>query len=299
MNLGRKKIGEGKPAYIIAEIGINHNGDFDLAHKLINAAKDCGVDCVKFQKRNLEQIYHPEVLENPHLHSIGLGVYIPILRKCEFTREQHGELKAYAEMQGLDYLCTPFDVQSAEEIEGIGVHSYKVGSIDLKNFHLLQKLVSFKKPIIISTGMSSWEDILEVNEFLKNSGVEYAFMHCVSTYPVDFKDCNLKMLDKLKELRIPVGYSGHERGVEISVCAVAMGASIVERHFTFDRTMVGPDHAASLEPTGLKKMVEHIRAFELARGDGVKRITRGEQIVRESLGRNPLDKGTSALPNLE
>jgi len=281
-------IDEQHSAYIIAEIGINHNGSMDRAFEMIDEAKRCGVDCVKFQKRTLSAIYPKDVLDNPHLHSIGLGVYIPILKASEFTYEQHIELKAYCESMGLDYLCTPFDVASAVMLEIIGVCAYKIGSVSLPNRELLDRIISCGKPIILSTGMSKWETILEVHEYLKAKKSQYMFLHCVSTYPVDFKDCNLRMIAKLKELGVPVGYSGHERGIEISVCAAAMGACIIERHFTLDRTMQGPDHAASLEPTGMKKLVEHIKAFELAKGDGVKKITRGEQIVMESLGRDPL-----------
>jgi len=290
MHIKDRIIGKNYPTYIIAEIGINHNGDFILAKQMIDEAKRCGVDCVKFQKRHLESIYKAEVLENPHLHSIGLGVYIPILKKVEFTIEQHYDLKCYCESIGLDYLCTPFDIKSANELEKMGVDVYKIGSVDMTNFELIKQVASFNKPMIISTGMSRWEDIVSLDYFMNHKTIcDYMFLHCVSTYPVDFKDCNLNMIKTLLNLGRPVGYSGHERGIEISICAAVMGASIIERHFTLDRTMAGPDHAASLETTGLKKLVEHIKAYELAKGDGVKRITRGEQIVKESLGRNPIE----------
>lgn len=296
IKIGNRIIGKEYPAYIIAEVGINHNGNFFLAKQMIDEAKKCGVDCVKFQKRHLESIYKPEVLANPHLHSIGLGVYIPILKQCEFTIEQHAELKKYCESIGLDYLCTPFDIKSALELETIKPNAYKIGSINFKNLDLIDIIVNLRKPMFLSTGMSKWEDIIKIYNYLEefnkaaleegNKSIEFSFLHCVSTYPVDFKDCNLMMIPKLAELHEPIGYSGHERGVVISVCAITLGASIIERHFTLDRTMQGPDHAASIEPIGMKKMVEYIRFYELAKGDGIKKITRGEQIVSESLGRN-------------
>lgn len=292
IKIGGRVIGGDKPAYVIAEIGINHNGDFFLAKQLIDKAKECGADCVKFQKRHLESIYGPDILANPHLYSIGLGVYIPILKEVEFSIDRHRELAGYCRSIGIDYLCTPMDLVSAFELDSIDPVAFKIGSIGLKNYQLIDTVAGFGKPMLVSTGMARWEHVEAANSRLLALGAEYALLHCVSTYPVDFKDCNLRMLGQLSALHSPVGYSGHERGIEMSICAVAMGASIIERHFTLDRTMKGPDHSASLEPAGFKKMVEHIRAFELARGDGVKRITRGEQIVRESLGRDPLEDGS-------
>jgi N-acetylneuraminate synthase len=290
IKIGNRLIGNNHPAYIIAEIGINHNGDFSLAKQMILEAKKCGVDCVKFQKRHLESIYNKDVLDNPHLHSIGLGVYIPILKSTEFTIEQHLELKEYCKTIGIDYLCTPMDIKSALELKTIEPDAYKIASVNFRNLDLLEQVIKFEKPIILSTGMCKWEDIVRTYNYLvSDKSLDFCLLHCVSTYPVDFKDCNLAMISKLNELHSPVGYSGHERGVEISLCAVALGASIIERHFTLDRTMAGPDHAASIEPIGFQKLVEHIRAFELARGDGVKKITRGEQIVKESLGGNPIE----------
>ena len=293
MKLCGKEIGKDKPTYIIAEIGINHNGDFDTAKCLIDKAKECGVDCVKFQKRHLPSIYKPEVLANPHIHSIGLSVYIPVLKQMEFTIEQHFELKEYCKDINIDYLCTPFDIVSAKELESINVAFYKIGSINMANMPLLDYIANTNKPLLVSTGMHTYNDIERIDMYLWNKKIDYAFMHCVSTYPVDFKDVNLNAMLALKELHEPVGYSGHERGIEISVCAVAIGASIIERHFTLDRTQKGLDHACSLEPEGLRRMCEHIRMLELARGDGVKKITRGEQIVRESLGGEALCIGDS------
>lgn len=295
LKIGNRIIGENNPSYIIAEIGINHNGNIELAKDMIDMAEECGVDCVKFQKRHLESIYGKETLKQPHLKSISLGVYIPILKEVEFSISQHQELKQYAEGMGLDYLCSPFDIISLGELESIDVKAYKVASVNLTNCALIKQIAATNKPIILSTGMSTWENIRAIHHYLKGYGADYMFLHCVSTYPVDFKDINLQMIEKLKQLHAPVGYSGHERGIEISVCAVAMGASVIERHFTLDRTMKGPDHAASLEPEGLKRMCKHIRDFELARGNGIKRITRGEQIVKEALGQEPIDNRIKSI----
>lgn len=294
IKIGNRKIGWNHPTYIIAEIGINHNGDLDLAKRMIDVAKECGVDCVKFQKRDLLSIYGQETLDNPHLKSVSLGVYVPILKKCELSIDKHFILKEYCENADIDYLCSPFDIKSANELEQLNVNAYKIPSVNLMDAKLVSHIEEFGKPIILSTGISTWSDIQAVHDYLsyiKNNRIcEFMFLHCVSTYPVDFKDVNLKMIYKLRDLHEPVGYSGHERGIAVSACAVAMGASLIERHFTLDRTMKGLDHASSLEPEGLKRMCKHIRDFELARGNGIKIITRGEQIVRESLGKSPISK---------
>lgn len=291
IKISNRIIGDNNPTYTIAEIGINHNGNFELAKKMIYIAKECGIDCVKFQKRNLSYIYKSDVLKNPHLFSVGLGIYIPILKEVEFTIDQHFELKEYCKDLNIHYLCTPFDIISAKELFQINVDAFKIASINMTNKKLLEYISIFNKPILVSTGMTSWHNIEDINIFLQQLNAQYMFLHCVSTYPVDFKDINLSLINKLNEIHNPIGYSGHERGIEISVCAVAMGASIIERHFTLDRTMKGPDHACSLEPEGLKRMVRHIRDFELARGSGIKKITRGEQLVKESLGGEVLCTG--------
>ncbi len=298
ITIGNRKIGNDYPTYVIAEIGINHQGNYDIAKKMIDKAKECGVDCVKFQKRSLEHIYRPEVLKNPHLTSISLGIYIPILKEVELDMQQHYKLALYCRHRGIDYLCSPWDIKSAAELQSMGVmgvKAFKIASVNLTDINLIKQVAGYGKPMIISTGMSSMGDIMRVHDVMLKYDTEYMFLHCVSTYPVDFKDVNLRMIEKLADIHKPVGYSGHERGIEISVCAVAMGASVIERHFTLDRTMEGPDHAASLEPEGLKRMCKHIRDYELARGSGVKRITRGEQIVREALGKEPIMCGNSNL----
>ncbi|MGB9674330.1 MAG: N-acetylneuraminate synthase family protein [Anaerolineales bacterium] len=287
IKIGDRLIGDGYPTYVIAEIGVNHNGILALALKLIDIAADAGADAVKFQKRNLEKLYAKKYLENANAGEKTLRYLLPILQQVELSERDYWEIVEHCHKRNITFLCSAFDVESADFLDTLGVPAYKVASADLTNLPLLDHLVSKGKPLILSTGMSRMEEVEITVNFLKERGAEFALLHCNSTYPAAFEDINLRFMDRLRKFGVPVGYSGHERGIAVSTVAAALGASIIERHLTLDRTMDGPDHAASLEPQGFKKMVRDIRQVAEALGTGEEKfISRGEILNREVLGKS-------------
>lgn len=287
IRIGDRIIGNGHPTYIIAEIGVNHNGILELAMNLIDVAVDAGVDAVKFQKRKLENLYAKKYLENANAGEKTLRYLLPILQQVELSDENFYRITDYCRTKKITFLCSAFDSESADFLETLGVPAYKVASADLTNLPLLEHLVNKKKPLILSTGMSRMDEVEFTVDFLKKRGAEFALLHCNSTYPAAFEDINLRFMEQLQQFGVPVGYSGHERGIAVSTVAAAMGASIIERHLTLDRTMDGPDHAASLEPQGFKKMVRDIHQVALALGTGQEKFfSRGEILNREVLGKS-------------
>ena len=292
-----KKIGYNNNRYIIAEAGINHNGSIQTAKELIDLAKDAGADAVKFQKRELEETYIEEVVEDPAIAEMGVEYTVSNLKEVVLSDQQFRKLAKYARSQGIDFLCSPWDESSVDFLETINMPVYKVGSPDLTNFVLLEKIVETGKPIIVSTGMSDEKEIERTVDFLEENNADFAILHCRSTYPAPFHNLNLNFMEKMMDkYDVPIGYSGHERGIAISEAAATMGASIIERHFTLDRTMEGPDHSASLEPAGLNKLVRDIRNIEESMGSASKYMTRGEYNNRVSLAKslvaaNDIEKG--------
>jgi N-acetylneuraminate synthase len=287
IQIGDRLIGDGHPTYIIAEIGVNHNGLLDLAIELIDAAVSAGSDAVKFQKRNLESIYPQKYLDNANAGEKTLRYLLPILQRVELPESAYYTLRDYCRQKKITFLCTAFDPPSADFLDQLGVPAFKLASADLTNLPLLQHLISKGKPLILSTGMSRMEEVEFTVRFLKERNAQFALLHCNSTYPAAFEDINLRFMDKLRQFDVPVGYSGHERGIAVSTVAAAVGASIIERHITLDRTMDGPDHAASLEPQGFQKMVRDIRQTALAMGLGEEKFfSRGEILNREVLGKS-------------
>jgi N-acetylneuraminate synthase len=287
IKIGDRLVGDGQPTYIIAEIGVNHNGILDLALELIDVAVDCGADAVKFQKRNLDQLYPRKYLDNANAGEKTLRYLLPILQQVELSDEAYYEIVEHCRRRSITFLCSAFDSQSADFLEILEVPAYKVASADLTNLPLLDHLAKKGKPLILSTGMSRMEEVESTVSFLKQRKVEFALLHCNSTYPAAFEDINLRFMDQLRRFDVPVGYSGHERGIAVSTVASALGASIIERHLTRDRTMDGPDHAASLEPQGFKKMVRDIRQVTQALGTGEEKFfSRGEILNREVLGKS-------------
>lgn len=287
IKIGDRWIGDGHPTYIIAEIGVNHNGFLDLALKLIDVAVDAGVDAVKFQKRSLDKLYARKYLDNANSGEKTLRYMLPILQQVELSDEAYHTIVEYCRRKGVTFLCSAFDIESADFLENLGIPAYKVASADLTNLPLLDHLVSKRKPLILSTGMSHMHEVETTVEFLHERQAEFALLHCNSTYPAAFDDINLRFMNQLRRFEVPVGYSGHERGIAVSTVASALGASIIERHLTLDRTMDGPDHAASLEPQGFTKMVRDIRQVALALGTGEEKfISRGEILNREVLGKS-------------
>ena len=287
LQIGDRLIGEGHPTYIIAEIGVNHNGFLDLALKLIDIAVDAGADAVKFQKRCLEKLYPKKYLENANAGEKTLRYLLPILQQVELSEEAYDRIVEHCRQRGVTFICSAFDAESADFLAGLGVPAYKVASADLTNLPLLDHLISKGKPLILSTGMSRMEEVEFTVDFLKERGAKFALLHCNSTYPAAFEDINLRFMNQLRRFDVPVGYSGHERGIAVSTVAAALGASIIERHLTLDRTMDGPDHAASLEPQGFSKMVRDIHQVNMALGAGQEKfISRGEILNREVLGKS-------------
>jgi sialic acid synthase SpsE/sugar phosphate isomerase/epimerase len=287
IKIGDRLVGEGQPTYVIGEIGVNHNGFLDLALKLIDVAVDAGADAVKFQKRKLDKLYAKKYLENANAGEKTLRYLLPILQQVELPDEAFYRIVEYCREKEITFLSSAFDADSADFLDSLGVPAYKVASADLTNLPLLEHLVSKGKPLLLSTGMSHMHEVEITVDFLKERGAQFALLHCNSTYPVAFEDINLLFMNQLRRFGVPVGYSGHERGIAVSTVAAALGASIVERHITLDRTMDGPDHAASLEPQGFKKMVRDIRQVATALGTGEEKfISRGEILNREVLGKS-------------
>ncbi len=287
VSIGSRVIGGGRPAYVIAEIGLNHNGDVDIAKRLIDVAAKAGADAVKFQKRT------PEISTPAHMRDVpretpwGTMSYLDYRRRVEFGRDEYIEIGDHATMLGLDWFASPWDVPSVAFLEDLNVVAHKVASASLTDTELLVALRETGKPVILSTGMST---IAQIDRALDTLGTDrVVLMHATSTYPLEPEEANLRAIATLRDryAGIPVGYSGHERGLQISLAAVAIGAVAVERHITLDRTMWGSDHAASLEPTGLEHLVRDIRVIEKALGDGVKRVFDSELAPMAKLRRVP------------
>lgn len=287
IKIGDRLIGDGHPTYVIAEIGVNHNGLLALALELIDASVHAGADAVKFQKRQLDKLYAKKYLDNANAGEKTLRYMLPILQQVELSDDAYFEIVEYCKKKGITFLASAFDPESADFLEQLDVPAYKVASADMTNLPLLDHLIEKGKPLILSTGMSRMEEVEITVEFLKERQAQFALLHCNSTYPAAFEDINLRFMNQLRQFGVPVGYSGHERGIAVSTVASALGASIIERHITLDRTMDGPDHAASLEPQGFQKMVRDIRQVASALGTGKEKfISRGEILNREVLGKS-------------
>lgn len=284
-SIGEMAIG-GPRVFVIAEIGNNHNGSVALAKKLIDAAMDAGADCVKFQLRDQSALYRPRA--DGAAEDLGVEYIQDLLRKVELTVEQHREVHTYCRQRGALYLCTPWDEPSIDVLAGFGVPAFKIASADLCNPFLIKKAASVGKPLLLSTGMSFEHEIVRAADQVRGLGASFALLHCNSTYPAPDSDIQLGYLRRLREIHGVVGYSGHERGVAITLGAVALGACIVERHLTLDRMMEGPDHLASLEPDEFRALVDGIRQLERALpwvGPG-RHASQGELLNRQNLGKS-------------
>jgi len=286
MKVGNRTIGKEHPTYIIAEIGINHNGDSNLAKKLIDIAADAKVDAVKFQKRHLPSLYQEDLLTDTLKYEQNFQYMIPILRQVELSENDYYELKSYTKKRGLEFLCTPFDLSSTNFLIELEINAFKIASADLTNLELLDYVSGFGNPMLISTCMSYWEEIEQTVSLLKKNEISFALLHCRSAYPVWPREVNLKMINQLRQFGCPVGYSGHDIGITISLIAASMGACIIEKHITLDRKMKGPDHKISLEPYELKRLVRDIRVADQAMGKGSRYLLRGEILNRELFGKS-------------
>lgn len=287
MNMNLDDIGSDKnKVFIIAEIGNNHNGSYEKAIELINKCISLEVDCVKFQMRHLSHVYREASLKKSG-DDLGTEYVIDLLDRFELTIEEHEKLKKYCDLNNILYLCTPWDIKSIQVLEGFDLPAYKVASADLTNLPLLDRLSEIKKPLILSTGMATEEEVITTVAFLNERKTNFTLLHCNSTYPAPYQDINLNWMRRLKEIHPKVGYSGHERGIAVSLAAVALGAKVLERHITLDRKMEGPDHAASLEYEDFKNLVEGIRQVEQSLGKrGIRQLSQGEMINRENLSKS-------------
>lgn len=282
MKIGEKNIGEGFPVYIIAEIGLNHNGDLETAKRLIDVACDAKVDAVKFQKRTPHLVVPEEQRDIKRDTPWGRMTYMDYRYKVEFEYDDYKEIDDYCRKKSMHWFASPWDVKSVDFLEQFNPFCYKIPSACATDMQLISYIASKSKPIIISTGMCTSKQIDKAVKALKGSN--FSILHCTSTYPSNPEEINLSMIKTLNNLYdCPIGYSGHEAGLQITYAAVAMGASIIERHITLDRTMWGSDQAASLEPWGLSKLVRDTRIIEKSIGDGVKKVYDSEVPIMKKL----------------
>ena len=284
VSVGKKAIGAGEPVYIIAEIGINHNGDIEIAKQLMDVAVETGCDAVKFQKRTPEICVPEEQKSIPRETPWGSMTYFEYKKRIEFEQKEFEQIDAYAKKIGIDWFASPWDVPSVDFLESFNVPCQKIASACLTDSELLTAINKTKTTTILSTGMSSMQEIDKAVSLLND--VPLAIAQATSTYPAEASELNLRAIQTFSErYKIPVGYSGHERGLQVTIAAVALGATFIERHITLDRSMWGTDHSASLEPEGLKKLVRDIRIVELALGDGKKKVYDSEIPIRAKLRR--------------
>jgi N-acetylneuraminate synthase len=281
--IGNKLVGDSQPCYVIAEVGINHNGDVDLAKRLISVAIAAGCDAVKFQKRTVGIVYSAEELTRPRESPFGT-TNGDLKRGLELDYYEYQEIDAYCRTTKIPWFASCWDEKSVDFIQRFNVPCYKIASACLTDDNLLRHTRATGKPIILSTGMSTLEEIDRAVDVLGKD--DLILLHACSTYPAYYEELNLRAVPKLRErYALPVGYSGHETGIPSSVAAVVLGACCVERHITMDRAMWGSDHAASLEPNGISRLVRDIRLIEQSLGDGVKRVIEREQPIIQKLRR--------------
>ena len=277
--------------YIIAEAGDNHNGDFNTALKLVDVAKRAGADCVKFQTFVTEEIIskYAEMAEYQKKNTGKEESQFEMVKRLELSFDEFRKIKEYCDRVGIQFLSTPFDLKSVDFLNELGVPFFKIPSGEITNYPYLIKIAHTGKPVVMSTGMCEPDEILAaINVLEKNGSGEITLLHCNTEYPTPLKDVNLYAMRTMKKMfGKKVGYSDHTKGIEVPVSAVALGACVIEKHFTLDKNMPGPDHKASLEPDELGRMVKNIRNIEIALGDGVKRVSESERkniaIARKSI----------------
>ena len=287
ITIGDKEIGSGKPVYIIAEVGNNHQGKLDEAKALIDMASEAGVDSVKFQMRSMEALYGKQSNKRSVSQDLGVQYTSDLLSKFQLSDDDLFKAFDHCKLNEVEPICTPWDLESLKKLEDYGMEAYKVASADFTNHELLRELAKTHVPLICSTGMSTDDEILESSELLKSLGVQGILLHCNSTYPTPFKDVNLNYIRVLRKFGFDVGYSGHERGNFIPLAAIALGACVIEKHITFNKDQEGNDHKVSLLPEELKEMVDQIRMSQEALGnDNPRSITQGELMNREVLAKS-------------
>ena len=284
-----REVSDNSPCFIIAEIGNNHQGSIELAKELVDHAIDAGVDCVKFQMRDMSSLYRNSGDANDASVDLGAQYTLDLLAKFQLTNDNLMEVFDYAKSKGIIPLCTPWDIESLRVLENYGMPAYKIASADFTNHQLLEAIAKTGKPIFCSTGMSSEDEIKDTVSFLDKNGANYVLLHCNSTYPTPYKDVNLKYLCRLKKITGKlVGYSGHERGVCVPIAAIALGACVIEKHLTVNKSYEGTDHKVSLLPHEFSEMVYQIRDVEVSLGSEKlpREITQGELLNRENLAKS-------------
>jgi len=285
IKIDNRMVGDGHPAFIVAEIGINHNGDLNIAKELIRAAKDAGVDAVKFQKRTPELCVPADQRNQMRETPWGYITYFEYRKKIEFSEAEYREIDRLCKELDLMWFASVWDQEALNFMEKMNAICYKIPSASLTDHELLRRVRSTGKPMLLSTGMSTGE---EINHAVEAIGSENLLIcHSTSSYPCDPSELNLRMIEtlRIKYPACPIGYSGHEVGLITSVVAVALGACLVERHFTLDRAMWGSDQSASVEPTGFQRLVKYIRVTEVSLGDGVKKVYDSEMPSMKRLRR--------------
>ena len=291
IQVDNKLIGPGQPVFVIAEAGVNHNGDLQMARALIDVAVDAGADAVKFQTFRADRLATPDAPKAEYqLRATGdEESQLDMLRRLELSADAHRELQSYCRERGIIFLSTPFDEEAVDLLDELAVPAFKISSGDVTNSPLLEHVAGKGKPVILSTGMSELSEVIEAVSVLNNAGCENpVLLHCVTSYPADPADVNLRaMLTMRSAFDLPIGFSDHTEGIDVALAAVALGACVIEKHFTLDRTLPGPDHGASLEPAELRALVRSIRRIETALGSGRKVPTATEielaKVARRSL----------------
>lgn len=284
IDIADRKVGSGQPCFIIAEAGVNHNGSCDLARQLVEVAKAAGADAVKFQTFRAERLVTQEAPKAAYQMQANSWseTQFAMLKKLELCPDLHYELQAYCRELGLIFLSTPFDEESADFLEALGVPAFKISSGDITNLPFLKHIAHKGRPIILSTGMSYLSEVDEAVQVIRQAGNEQlVLLHCISNYPADPADVNLRAMETMRlAFQVPVGYSDHTLGIEVALAAVALGACVIEKHFTLDKNLPGPDHQASLEPRELRQLVKGIRSIEQALGSWAKRPVEAEHNTR-------------------
>lgn len=284
IKIAERSVGEGNPVFIVAEIGLNHNGDLDLAKRLIDAAYLAGCDAVKFQKRTPELCVPPEQRDIMRETPWGIMSYMNYRHRVEFGKREYSEIDRYCRERKMIWFASPWDNDSVDFLESFFPACYKIASASLTDHALLQRVRATGRPVVLSTGMSTMEEIRAAVQVLGEENL--LITHCTSTYPCKPEELNLRMIETLRqEFSCPIGYSGHEVGLQTTYAAVMLGACFIERHITLDRAMWGSDQAASVEPHGFARLVRDIRAIEKSLGDGVKRVYESEVPIMNKLRR--------------
>jgi N-acetylneuraminate synthase/N,N'-diacetyllegionaminate synthase len=307
VSISGRQVGPGHPCFVVAEAGVNHNGDPELARRLVDVAAEAGADAVKFQTFTADGVTSPQAPKAAYQEAATgrSGSQLEMLRALELSADAHRALMAYAVTRGLFFLSTPFDEPSLDLLHGLDVPAFKVASGELTNLPFVEAIARRHRPVILSTGMAYLAEVEAAVETIRKAGNEdIVLLHCVSTYPAEARDANLAAMATMRDaFGVPVGFSDHTDGIEVTLAAVALGAAVIEKHFTLDRTLPGPDHRASLEPSALADMVRGIRRVEAARGTGEKRPVASEadtrRVARRSLHlRRSVEAGTLLTDDL-